>query len=203
MYSYDRRAHYSYDRRATDRPKYQDGRLIPQEGDKVYQIVGGAFGMSAVIEGVVFKSRGALRVKVTGGGGVLGVGSAPVGKTYALNPVWTVINDPAIKAREEAREREKLEKATREQSIKEEAVRAIEAEAHRLGLRRITGIHDVKVGDEVYLIHSEGELGRGDPHKVSVNQHTVTGVENKWFLFIADHGGEVTSGKPELWWKKH
>ena len=153
----------------------------------------------------LFKSRGALRVKITGGGGAMGIGTVPTGKTYQLNPAWTVIGDPAIKARQESQERAKLEKETREQAIKEEAAKAIDMEAKKHGLRKVTGIHDVKAGDDVYLITSEGSGGTGDPHKVDVEKFTVTEVPpgKNWFLYIAPHGGEVTSGHPELWWKKH
>jgi hypothetical protein len=195
---------YDYDRRASaERPKYPDGRLMPQEGDVVYQMVPGAFGMAAVIEGAVIKGRGGLRVKVTGGGGAFGIGHAPTGRTFQLTPQWTVKNDPAIKARQEAKERERLEKETREQAIKEEAERAIEAEAKRLGVRRITGIHDVKPGDEVYDIASEGAYyGRGDPHKITVEKHVVTDLLKDVFVYIDNDGHEVTSGLPTLWWKR-
>jgi hypothetical protein len=195
---------YDYDRRASDRPKHPDGRLIPQLGDEVYQMVAGAFGMGAVIEGVVIKGRGALRVKVTGGGGPLGISQAPVGRTFQLTPAWTVKDDPAVKAKQEAQEREKLEKQTREQALKEAGAKAIEEKAKSLGLHRVTGMHEVKVGDEVYSLESQAErFGKGDPHDVAVSKVTVTGLGKNWFLYKTHEGHEVTSGKPELWWKKH
>jgi hypothetical protein len=200
---------YDYDRRlATDRPKYPDGRLIPQDGDEVYQIVPAMFGMSASIVGKVYSSRGGLRVKVTGGGAL--IGHAPIGKTYKLGPEWTVMDDPSIKAREEAKQREKLKGETSEQAVREEAAKTIDAEGKKRGLHPIHGIHDVHVGDTVYSLSSAGRFGRGDPHEMMITKGTVTQIEKDYFLYAEEDGVERTSGtvrhydplKPwNSWWK--
>lgn len=185
---------------ADERQKYPDGRLVPVVGDKVYQMVRGMFDTTAVIDGEVYKSGKGLRVKVVGGGGL--IGQAPTGKTYKLSEYWTVRDDPAIKAREEERERLRLEKETKAQRMKELAELAIAAKAKELGLRKVRDIHDVKVGEDVYALAVLDHVVDEEP-KVDVAKETVTGLGNGYFLYWSQFaGGNVTSGHPWLWWKK-
>lgn len=83
-----------------ERATYDDGRLIPQAGDEVYQTVRGPFGTPAAIHGIVYESRGQLRVRVTGTSSIIGGGTRR--KTYRLSHYWTCRNDPEIERRERA-----------------------------------------------------------------------------------------------------
>ena len=121
-----------------DRPKYPDGRLKPQVGDKVYQTVGGFGGSPAHIYGEVFKGRGdELRVKMTGSASLMGGGSTSVGKTQKLNEYWTVVNDPEVARRRAAREQ--AEKDRKEQNAREEA--EFQVEVRRKSREAIEGGH--------------------------------------------------------------
>jgi hypothetical protein len=178
------------------RPTYPDGRLIPIDGDKVHQIVPGAFGSAAVIHGVVFRSRSKLRVRIGGTSSIMGIGSAPVGRTYALDPHWTVDDDPEIGRREHraierkaAEERERMER-------ERVAAEAVEAEATRQHLRRVMKLGDVRVGKPVMHIWSEGGShgAGGVPNKLHVDRLLVTSIEPKYFVYIDPEGIERTSG---------
>jgi len=156
--------------------------------------------MAAVIHGVVFKGRGGLRVKVTGGESLLGIGAAPTGKTYRLDGNWTVEDDPFLAAREAERETRARESAAARETKKVWEASAVAEEAARLGLRKVTGIGDVAVGDTVYSLEPDAS------GNVSAETVTVTGIEDSLrhptFLHKTSEGYEVTAGHPELWWKR-
>ena len=103
----------------SERPKYPDGRLIPVEGEEVYQTVRGLGGTPAYVYGKVEKGKGdQLRVRITGGASMMGGSVKGVGGTQALDRSWTVKNDPEVKRREQARADE--QKARQEAREREE-----------------------------------------------------------------------------------
>jgi hypothetical protein len=112
------------------RPTRPDGRLIPQEGDKVFQAVAGPFGMPASIHGEVRKGR----VHITGTSAMIGGGTSR--KTDALTEHWTVVNDPELQRRRDAREA--AEQAKRDARAAEQAA----DEARRVELAAARGTLD-------------------------------------------------------------
>lgn len=100
------------------RPVRQDGRLIPQLGDRVYCAGLGVFGSSAYFHGTVERARnGRLRVRVTESVNQL-AGRQPMNTTRALDESWTVQGDPEIDRRRLARlarEAERQEQREREE----------------------------------------------------------------------------------------
>jgi hypothetical protein len=131
------------------------------------------------------------------------MGNLPVrGRTYPADENWTVVGDPAIKARQERREFEEAEQEAKVETTKRDAHETIEHEARRLGLKRIRSISEIEVGDQVYSILSEGTYGLGDPSKISVNDYIVKEIAPRWFLYLDENGREVTSGLVTSWWVK-
>jgi hypothetical protein len=175
------------------RLKYPDGRLIPQPGDIVQQEVPGFFGTPAWLQGVVLPSG--KQVRITDGASL--VGDVPVGKRYKFTKAWTVVNDPAIKARQEARERAKDEERIKEEQNKKLGEKAIEAEARKLGVKRIQNIREVHQGDIVYSFYSNYE----NPSKVEVVKVVVDEVESKDFIYENEYGSKSVSGNIANWWK--
>jgi hypothetical protein len=146
------------------RPTRPDGRLIPQVGDKVYQMVRGFGGSPAYIYGEVFKGRGdELRVKMTGSASMLGGGSTSVGKTQRLNEYWTVVDDPEIGRRKAAREKaeqDRKEEIEREHAEHLEGVYRKSREAIEGGHRPLT--RETPVGARVVNYWAKGEIGTVD-----------------------------------------
>lgn len=144
---------------AAKRETRNDGRLVPIEGDEVYQTVRGAFGTPAAIHGTVIRTRAGLRVKITGSSSLFG-GSTRVGKTYPADANWTVKNDPEITRREKERERREAE----QKAAREAEQQAEETRRQQLGAERGTlDPESVKLGDaledpdgEIYVV---GEIG--------------------------------------------
>jgi len=138
-----------------ERPKYSDGRLIPKEGDKVYQAVRGAFGSVAYINGII-NSKG--RVVVESSADQLGIGVGPKkGKTYSNDGTWTVVGDPEIKRKEEEKEKKIKESLEETQKIYEESERRRKESiknAIKGGHKRVKDAN-VKVGD-VVVLHWQG-----------------------------------------------
>jgi len=190
---------YTYDRRiSNERPKYPDGRLIPQPGDIVYQVVRAMFGSAGYIEGVV--SRSGKTVKITGGGAMIGY--APIGKTVRISPAWTVKDDPAIKAREDEKKRKEAEEAALRAEEKKIAEAAVAREAAHRGLHRVRSVHELKPGDTVFYIVSAYGYEHEDPHKVYVEPFKVHEVKSSYFTYLNEHGDELTSGNVDTYWKK-
>ncbi len=76
------------------RPKYPNGRLIPVEGDAVYQQHSGFGGTGVTVHGTVYAGgKKSLRVRVTSVSSMLG--GAKTASTYQLDPTWRVMGDPA------------------------------------------------------------------------------------------------------------
>jgi hypothetical protein len=74
--------------------KMPDGRQMAKAGDEVTMVRGGFGGMPTVIKGQVVQTPGGmLRVKITGGGDMLGIASVGVGKTVDWSPSWNVKGD--------------------------------------------------------------------------------------------------------------
>jgi hypothetical protein len=186
-----------------DRPKYPDGRLIPQPGDVVYQAVRGFGGLPASIVGVI--SPSGKTVKVTGGSDLLG--GRPSAKTYKMSPHWTVRDDPSVKAREEARKQKEAEAEAKKKLYAQRSSEIVEAEGHKRGLHRIKHYTDVKPGDKVYAISAYDpsyDLDNPDPTKLKlyIQEETVHDLSPRWkgFTYLNEHGSESTSGNPDLWW---
>ena len=146
-----------------ERPKYADGRLIPQAGDKVYQAVPGFGGSIAYIYGEVFEGRkNELRVKMTSSASLMGGGSSSVGKTQRLNEYWTVVNDPEVARRKAAREQAEADRKAefeREEADSQAERRRKVQEAIANGHSPLT--RDTPVGAKV-LDHFTGETGTID-----------------------------------------
>ena len=154
---------------------YPDGRQIPVAGDKVYKSFGGFAGMGATLEGVV--QRGGKKVKITGGGSVMGGDSdVPYGKTMNLDRGWTVVGDPSIAAKAEAEKREKADRASQNQTNKELAADFVQREIKRRRLVPCTAAN-TKPGDVVISIWSDFAFDRGDPHKTHEKEYTVGSID--------------------------
>ena len=127
-----------------ERAKYGDGRLIPQLGDKVFQAVPGPFGMPATIYGEVVKGAGGTRVKTTGSSSL--IGAAKTGKTYPVDGTWTVVGDPELQRRKDAREAKEAEaKAAHQAEIDAHNAKMDKHAAERGDLRA----EDVQLGDVI------------------------------------------------------
>ena len=183
----------TYDYRKTssdDRPKYTDGRLIPQPGDEVYQMVPGFGGFPSSLQGIVLGKQ----VRITGGSTL--IGAIPIGKRYKLTPAWTVINDPAVKAKQEARERAEAEEKIKKEQDKHTGVETVEKEAHKRGLKQIKSTKGINPGDTVYLLYPN----YSDPSKIEVIKEIVHEISPRGFTYLNEHGTESTSGDIENWW---
>ncbi len=135
---------------------YPNGYLIPQEGDKVFQQVAGAFGMPAYIHGIISKGR----VVIESGSAIIGTGPAK-GKTYPLTPHWIVSNDPEIKRREDERkakkEVERQEWQNRQKEFERKTKESVE-KALREGHQSIAS-RELKIGDLI-IDHTGGKPER-------------------------------------------
>lgn len=152
----------TYDfRRGSTRQTYPDGRLVPVAGEEVYKAVRGFMGTGASIKGIV--QRGGTRVKVTGGSAM--IGEIPTGKTVKLDSGWTVIDDPAIRAKEEVRKLEKLERDNQLSLNNAAGQLAVEHEARRRNLKPCTP-HNTTEGDQIVRLWSDFSFGHGDPSKI-------------------------------------
>lgn len=123
------------------RSKYPDGRLVPQVGDEVYQMVAGFGGTAAYIHGKVVGNKNRTYVVVTGSAAM--VGEAQKGKKHKLTPQWTVRNDPEIARREAEREAKRVaEKAESDaaQSQYEERTASSIADARASGAEMLSGV---------------------------------------------------------------
>lgn len=178
-YDYDRRASFraapertsevSYDRTAASaRPTYPDGRWIPLPGEKVYQTFPSVGGMGHTLFGIVTKAN---RVKVTEGGL-----DAPIGRVMSLAG-WTVVDDPAPKARYEAEKAKREEAQAKKLTDKEVAEAAVEAYVKKNRLKPITSPSDVSEGDVVFHV---GPDIFGDPTKPIVEKMKVLSVHPKY-----------------------
>jgi hypothetical protein len=176
---------------APARPTYPDGRLIPQVGDEVYQQVPGFGGTPAYIYGTIRRGRGGqLRVYITGGASFIG-SPIPTGRTYRLDPHWTVRHDPLIAQREADAEAQR--QAERDaQEAEEQAQRAwsaahgIPADPQQTNLPQDRTA--VQAGD--VLENRQGDritVARLDP-------------EYGWPL-TRDERGEYTIGRIDYWTK--
>lgn len=189
---------YSYDRRATAQPTYPDGRLIPQPGDRVYQQVPGFGQMPTTLYADV--SRDGKRVKVTGSVSLLNLSTSPLGKTYKLTPAWTVVGDPSIEARAEARKKEQAEKVIHQKNRDILEKQIIEDMGKKRGWHRLKSLSELHPGDLIYRIQvqhgPDGEL-----RNTEVEVGSITTVEPRGFLYMDDEGHERTSGNNlENWW---
>jgi len=199
--THDPAAHDSFmSKTAVERPKYPDGRLIPQPGDEVYQMVRGFGGMAASLVGVV--SPSGKTVKITGGGDL--ISHAPRGKSYRMSEHWTVVDDPSVKARAEARKQKQLEEDAKKKLFEQKVQEMVEHEARKRGLHRVRSTAELKPGDQVYSISAWDPSYEGDPAnlQISMREESVHEIYPKWFTYLNEHGSELTSGKPELWWTK-
>jgi len=144
-------------------PTYPDGRKVPEEGDRVYQMSRGFGGAPARVMGVVERQtrgrgKGAIRVRLTGG--ATAHGAAPVqgeGKFYALDAAWTAVDDPEVARREKAREGERQTKATARQREEDESAAAIRAGQAKYGTMRAS---DVRIGDTIQHLGNDALVYR-------------------------------------------
>lgn len=133
------------------RPTRPDGRLIPQEGDEVFQTVAGPFGMPGVLHGTV---RGG-RVHITGTASLIAGSTSR--KTDTLTDHWIVRGDPEIARRAAAREAAEVARKAADQAERAaEEARITAAAAARGTLDPAT----VRLGDVI-------EDPDGVPHLVA------------------------------------
>lgn len=118
------------------RQKWQDGRAVAVEGDRVYQRVAGFGGTAAAIQGEVVKIRGELRVRITGVAALLGLGSVAAKNTRRYGPEWTVVDDPRVdeyEATKLARAFTEKKRREAEELAERREAEARAAEAHARG----------------------------------------------------------------------
>lgn len=152
---------------------WPDGRKVPVEGDEVYMMSAGLFGMGAQIQGKVVRSRGELRVAVTGSASVLGQGGVGGvrGKTVPLDASWTVVGDPSIAAKHAAADAARKSKEDARKAEEEKDLADNIALAARHGHKFITSWSQIKVGD---VVVSHSRYGPEKPEDWSENAVKIT-----------------------------
>ena len=171
----------------TTRETYSDGRLVPIADDAVYQTVAGAFGTGAVIHGVVFNTRGSLRVRITGCAALFG--GTKIGRTLRLSHHWTVYGDPQI-ARWE-RERKDRERAECDAELDRKDTRRAQLEAMGTPL---ADWQNVKQGTVLSSIGYDGTRINATVCEIDPQCGPLVRHENH------EQGrGPVTVGKPGNW----
>lgn len=174
-----------------ERQKYPDGRWIAIPGDKVYVPTRGFGGTPASVLGVVERSRGSLRVRITGTAGIFG--AATKQRTARYTTEWTVVNDPRqqeIREEQLARERAQQEQWKREQE--EEEARAMRAAADAVAKGEKYLMATSRVGMRA-TNHFTGETG-------VLVEHSSVGPVIRWEGDFERTVGSPTAGTDPPYW---
>jgi hypothetical protein len=168
------------------RKTYDNGRLIPVPGDKVFKNVRAAFGGQGTLIGEVYLSKGELRIKDINAYTYLsgGKSTGQVFRTQKLTPSWTVEGDPELKLRENARE----QKACNEKKANE-AYKARLAEANDILERegtRLDSWGDVKPGDIVAQI--TGTFFDGKAYPFNRIEFKITMIKDEYPEWTVKYG---------------
>lgn len=171
-------------RRNPDRDHWPDGRMKAAPGDTVFRSVPGLYGV-AIVTGVITRAG---RVKAQG-------------KSYPATAAWSVMGDPAVARREDAKVRAAAAAKVAKEDTAAAARAAVEAYAARHGLRRVGSVDELSVGDIVHRLSSEGAYGDGDPDKIHATKASVDAIVGNEFDYETPHGSVVGSGDVRAWWR--